>query len=162
MSSRIKRIALIGAVFASLVVIAGSILFWPRAEVAPKVTIKFLGYTNRNQPYAILAITNHSEGAIILDGQCLMSYSTPATSFEPFTLRVTRLGPGEGFVEEIFAFPGVRDHWRFECYASTTSLWLNFRRSLELWYQRDFRKMQFPRRSKAWHKFQTEATDCPP
>ena len=162
MGSRNKRVAIIGAVVALLIVMAGSILFWPGAEVAPTVTIEFLGYTNRNRPYAILAITNHSDGTVILDGQCLMRYSTPVTSIEPFTLRVTRLGPGEGFVDEIFAFPGVRDHWRFECYASRRSLWLKCRRAAELWYYKDFRKMQFPLRSKTWHRFQTEAIDCPP
>jgi hypothetical protein len=162
MGSRIKRVAVIGAALALLVVIAASILFWPGAEIAPKVTIEFLGYTNRNRPYAILAITNRSSGAIALDNQCLMVYSTPVTSIEPFTLRVTRLGPGEGFVQEVFAFPGVPDHWRFECYASRTSLWPKFRRAVELWYYKDFRKMQYPRRSKTWHRFQTEAIDCPP
>jgi hypothetical protein len=159
MRSWIKRVAVIAAAFALLVAIAGSILLWPGAEVAPKVTIEFLGYTNRNRPYAILAITNHSEGAVVLDGQCLMSYGT---WFEPFTLRVTRLGPGEGFVDEIFAFPGVPNQWRFECYASRTSRWLEFRRAVELWYYKDFRKRQFPPRSKTWLRFQTEAIDCPP
>ena len=106
MGSRIKRMAMIGGVIALLVVIAGAILFWPGAEVAPKVTVEFLGYSDRNRPYAILAITNHSQGVVLLDGQCLMRYGT---WMEPFTLRVTRLGPGEGFVDEFFAFPGTAD-----------------------------------------------------
>lgn len=163
MAAGIRRVAVIGVAVVVLVLVAGLILLWPRAEVAPQVTIEFLGYTNRgNFPHAILAITNRSKGAIALDTQCLMVYSTPVTSIEPFTLRVTRLGQGEGFVQEVFAFPGVRDHWRFECYASRTSLWLRFRRAVELWYYRDLRKRQFPPRSKTWHRFQTEAIDCPP
>jgi hypothetical protein len=83
-------------------------------------------------------------------------------SVEPLTLRVTQLDPGEGFVDEIFAFPGVRAQWRFECYASRTSSWLKLRRAVELWYHSNYRRAQFPPRSKTWHRFQTQAIDCPP
>ena len=166
----IKRVAVVSVVFALLAAIAIAIVLWPRAEVAPMLTVEFLGYTNRNRPYALIAITNHSKSAVMLDGQCLMSYGTALSktgplrvdSIEPFKLRVTQLRPGEGFVDEIFAFPGVPAQWQFKCYASRTSTWLEFRRSVELWYHKNYRGMQFPPRSKTWHTFTVGPVDCPP
>jgi hypothetical protein len=170
MASRIKRVAMISFVLMLLTAIAVAIVLWPRAEVAPMLTVEFLGYTNRSRPYALFAITNHSKGSVTLDPQCLMSYGTApsksgplrVTSIEPLQLRVTRLGPGEGFVDEIFAFPGVPAQWQFECYASRTSTWLEFRRSVEQWHHKNYRRMQFPPRSKTWHKFTVGPVDCPP
>jgi hypothetical protein len=183
----IKRVAAISVVLVLLAAIAIAIVFWPRAEVAPMLTVEFLGYTNRTRPYALFAITNHSKGSVTLDPQCLMMYGTAlsktgpsrATSIEPLKLRVTRLGPGEGFVDEIFAFPAspvpppegfvggiftsrIPVQWQFECYASRTSTWLEFRRSVELCYYKDFRRMEFPPRSKTWHTFKVGPVDCPP
>ncbi len=160
MASRIPRIACIGIAAALLVSAVASIVLLTRPNVPPHLTIEFLGFTNRNRPYALLAITNRSTTRVTLDGQCLMLYPG---SVEPLTLRVTQLGPGEGFVDEIFAFPaGARSQWRFECYASRTSSWLELRRAVELWYHKNYRKAQFPPRSKTWHTFQTKAIDCPP
>jgi hypothetical protein len=166
----IKCVAVISVVWVLLSAIAVAIVLWPRADAAPLLTVEFLGYTNRTRPYALFAITNHSEGAVTLDPQCLMMYGTALSktgrsrvdNIEPLKLRVTRLGPGEGFVDEIFAFPGVRAQWQFECYASRTSRWLEFRRSVELWYHKDYRRMQFPPRSKTWHTFTVGPVDCPP
>jgi len=170
MAWRIKRVAVISVVLMLLTAIAVAIVLWPRADAAPMLTVEFLGYTNRTRPYALFAITNHSKGSVTLDPQCLMSYGTAlsktgllrVTSIEPLKLRATRLGPGEGFVDEIFAFPGVPAQWQFECYASRTSTWLEFRRSVELWYHKDYRRMQFPPRSKTWHTFEVGPVDCPP
>ena len=166
----IKRVARICAALMLLMAITVAIALWPRAEVAPMLTVEFLGYTNRTRPYALFAITNHSKSAVTLDPQCLMSYGTALSktgrsrvdSIEPLKLRVTRLGPGEGFVDEIFAFPGTKSQWQFECYASRTSTWLEFRRSVEQWYHKDYRRMEFPPRSKTWHTVTVGPVDCPP
>lgn len=165
-----RHVAFISVVLMLLTAIVVAIVLWPRAEVAPVLTVEFLGYTNRNRPYALFAITNHSKGSVTLDPQRLMKYGTALSrtgrlrvdSIEPLTLRVTRLGPGEGFVDEIFAFPGTKAQWQFECYASRTSAWLEFRRSVELWYHKNYRRMQFPPRSKTWHTFTVGPVDCPP
>ena len=184
---RIKRVAVISVVLMLLAAITVAIVLWPRAEAAPMLTVEFLGYTNRTRPYALFAITNHSKGSVTLDPHCLMNYGTALSktgrshveSIESHNLRVTRLGPGEGFVDEIFAFPAspvrppegfvggiftspVPVQWQFECYVSRTSTWLEFRRSVELWYYKDFRRMQFPPRSKTWHTFTVGPVDCPP
>jgi len=159
MASPIRRIAVIGIAVVLLALVVVSMVLLTRPNVPPHLTIDFLGFTNRNRPYALLAITNRSTATVTLDGQCLMLYPG---SIEPLTLRVTQLGPGEGFVDEIFAFPGVPAQWRFECYASRTSSWLELRRAVELWYHRNYKKTQFPPRSKTWRTFQTEAIDCPP
>jgi hypothetical protein len=187
MALRIKRVALICVALMLLMAITVAIVLWPRADAAPTLTVEFLGYTNRNRPFALFAITNHSKSSLTLDPQCLMMYGTALSktgpsrvqNIEPLKLRVTRLGPGEGFVDEIFAFPAspvpppegfvggnftsrIPVQWLFECYASRTSTWLEFRRSVELWYYKDFRKMQFPPRSKTWHTFKVGPVDCPP
>src|SRR5262245_19493436 len=68
----------------------------PAADLPPSVSMVLLGYTNRvGGPYALLAITNRSESAIMLDLTCLVKYS-PAhgaarrrvTSIEPNRFRV--------------------------------------------------------------------------
>lgn len=170
MAWRIKRVAVTSLVLTLLTAIAVAIVLWPRVEVPPTLTVEFLGYTNRNRPFALFAITNHSQSAVTLDGQCLMSYGTALSktgplrvdSIEPLKLRVTQLRPGEGFVDEIFAFPGVPAQWQFECYASRASTWLEFRRSVEQWYHKHYRRMDFPPRSKTWHTFTVGPVDCPP
>ncbi|MCI0348905.1 MAG: hypothetical protein L0Z53_05710 [Acidobacteriales bacterium] len=136
-------------------------ILWSRPVRSPPViSIDFLGYTNRVGPYAILGITNRSATAVTLDSQCLMHYST---WIELNTLRLTRLRPGEGFVQEVFAFPaGSESQWQFKCYVSRTSTWLDLRRSVELWFEKHIRHAKYPRRSGTWHTFNSEKLDCPP
>src|SRR5262245_28618230 len=58
MASPIRRTAVISIAIMLLVLVVASIFVWTRPNVPPHLTIDFLGFTNRNRPYALLAITN--------------------------------------------------------------------------------------------------------
>lgn len=107
----------------------------------PSVSLVLLGYTNRTGPYALLGITNRSASAITLDSQCLVKYANPSsgggaprvTSIEPNLLRLTRLDPQAGFVQEVFVFPGTPCQWRVDYSASYRGTFVTFFRSWEQW-----------------------------
>jgi len=131
--------------------------------------VALLGYTNGVGPYALLAITNHSESPITLNSFCVVQYaarpigSAPrrVTSVDGNALRVTRLGPGAGFVQDVFVFPGNPAEWEFEFFASRSSTWLELRRAAENWFQKHVRRARFPLRSKTWERFDTPWYTCP-
>ncbi len=152
------------AIAAMLLVSLGVVLWTKGGGLPPAVSVTLLDYTNRIGPYAILAITNRCESTITLDTQCLVKYGKPiVTSVEPHTLRVTRLGPGEGFVQEVFVFPGGhKAQWVFHCYASRTSTWPGVRRSAEKWFHSHIRRAKYPPRSATWNTFQSDWFPCPP
>jgi len=147
-------------------------MMWPRGAASPPaLTINLLGYTNRIGPHASLAITNRSASMVTLNSVCLVTYGNApygaapriVTSVEENRLRVTRLKPQEGFVQEVFVFPaGQGQQWQFEYYASYTSSWRDWRRSTEAWFQKNIRRAKFPPRSATWHTFHSELLSCPP
>jgi hypothetical protein len=168
MRSRLKTVKAIA--IAAMVVFALGAILWPRqGPLPPSVSVVLLGYTNRVGPYALLAITNHSESAITLDLRCIVKYgnarqgSAPhsITSIDANTLRAPRLCPHEGFVQGVFVFPASQSQWQFEGYASYISPWLEVRRSAENWFQKQVCRMKFPPRSKTWHTFDSEWFTCP-
>ena len=167
--SRAKLVTAV-AITATAVVCLIVALWRTSAGSPPVVSIGLLGYTNRVGPYAFLAITNCSESTITLDSQCLVKYGqTPEggalrrdTVIEPNTLRVTRLRPHEGFVQEVFVFPATGSQWELECYAAYRSAWYEVRRSAERWFHKRIRRVEFPPRSKTWHTFDSELFICPP
>lgn len=134
------------------------------------VSITHLGYTNGPMPapYAMFAITNHSDSAITLDTMCMVKMSATrgalrnANAYDPYDLRITRLGPGEGFVQDVFIFPGTHGEWQFECYAAYSSIGLDLLRSLEKRVRKFFSYQRAPLTSKAWHTFETEWFPFPP
>ena len=155
---------------AAMVVFGLGAIVCPRpGTLPPSVSVVLRGYTNRAGPYALLAVTNHSESAITLDLRCHVNYrnapqrSAPyiITSIDANTLRVTRLRPHEGFVQDVFVFPASQSEWQFECYASYVSAWLGVRHSAENWFQKHVRRMKSPPRSKTWHTFDSEWFTCP-
>jgi hypothetical protein len=143
---------------------------WLRPVASPlSVSITHLGYTNGFGPYALLAITNSSHSAITLDSTCLVKYSLKdgsalrrVSSIEANKFRITRLFPGQGFVQDVFVFPAGQGEWQFECHAAYSSGWLEFRRSLENRIRKFFSQVRAPFSSKAWRKFETDWLACPP
>jgi len=157
--SRAKLVTAV-AVIATVIVCLVVALWRTSVGSPPVVSIDLLGYTNRVGPYAFLAITNRSESTITLDSRCLVKYGKMPV-IEPNTLRVTRLRPHEGFVQEVFVFPATGGHWEFECYAAYHSAWSEVRRSAEGWFHKRIRRVEFPPRSKTWHTFDSELFTCP-
>jgi hypothetical protein len=155
---------------AATVLLGGASLVWlSRPEPAPRASIDLLGYTNRVGPHAILAITNRSGRAITLDGTCLVAYSPTRgiaprqpNAFDANKTAVTRLGPNQGFVQEVFVFPASKGEWQFECYAAYSSIWFNVRRSIEKRAGGFLRRIGLPLTAKASHKINTDWRDCPP
>jgi hypothetical protein len=169
MRSRYRIVAAVAIIIAVMFCMS-AVLRLGRGHAPPVVSVDLLGYTNRIGPYALVAITNRSDAPIKLDPQCVLGYGkTPeglaprvVTSFEPHTLRVTRLGPHGGFTQEVFVFPASRSQWQFECYTSYSSLWSETRRSLEKWVHKHIRRAKYPLRSKLWHRNQSKLFACPP
>lgn len=135
----------------------------------PSLSVMFLGYTNRIGPFAIFAITNLSRSAITLDPTCLVNYSPQQgtnlhriTSVEGHKLRVTRLLPNEGFVEEVFVFPGNEGEWQFHCSAANSSALLKSKSSMERWLRQYVKGLHHSRNSKVWTYFDTEWHPYPP
>lgn len=160
----------IAALFFSFLFVLLTVV-WRSPTASPlSVSIAHLGYTNGvgPGPYALFAITNCSDSAVTLDSMCMVKYS-PArgadlrrvSSFEPSTLRVTQLRPGEGFVQDVFVFPASQGEWQFECHAAYSSRWLEVRRFAENRVRKLFPRLRPARRSKAWHKFDTAWLDYP-
>jgi len=156
------------------IVIAAALLllafFFRAARTAPppSVSITLLGYTNRVGPHALLAITNHSPRAIALQPICLVVYSPTRgveprrpVSFEGNKTAVRQLGPGKGFVQEVFVFPGGGGEWQFRCYAAYSSPFLHLRSSLEERFGKFLRRIGMPPASKASRQISTEWRDCP-
>ena len=138
------------------------------ARSPPSVAISHLGYTNGTGPYALLAITNCSDSAIALDSTCLVKYSPTqgaqlrrVTSYEANKLRVTRLLPNEGFVQEVFVFPAGQGEWQFECYAAYSSGWPVVRRAAQNRVRKLLGRARLPFPSKGSYKFDTEWFSCP-
>lgn len=166
-----KRRRIFKALAVALAIALGlAALVWLRPGAAPPViSVTLLGYTNGVGPYAVIGISNCSQSAVTLDAQCLVQYARiPAgprgrqpVSFEPNTLRATRLGPCEGFVQDIFVFPADRAEWQLEFYASSTSGWLEMRRSAEAWVQKYVLRTKWLRRSKTWNTLHSEWFICP-
>ena len=141
------------------------------ARLPPRISVGLLGYTNRIGPHALLGITNRSQAVITLDPQCLVRYgpqrqgSSPrrVDSIEPHKLRTIRLRPNEGFVQEVFVFPGGGKYqWQLECYVAYESIWLDLRCAGERWFQKYIRRATYPLRSDTWHKVGSELFSCPP
>jgi hypothetical protein len=139
------------------------------AASPPSVSTVLLEYTNRTgRPYALLAITNHSAGAISVKPTCLVLYSTkPAsagsqvTSIEANTVRVTRLQPNAGFVQDVFVFPDSKGQWQFECYAAYSSKWLETKLLVENRLRKTSPSISHLLTTKAWQKFNSSWYDCP-
>lgn len=168
---RQHRLRNVGVILIAAMVMFGLAAgFWLRRGGAPpSISIDLLGYTNRIGPSAVLAITNRSESAITLDPRCLVNYSSGqghlprrVVSIDANRFRVTRLLPGEGFVQEVFVFPAIQGEWQFECNAAYSSAWLQARRSAENWLRKQVPWMRSRLQSKGWHKFDTAWLDCPP
>jgi hypothetical protein len=134
----------------------------------PSISVVLLGYTNRVGPYARLAITNRSESPITLNALCRVQYSPvrgsadrQVTSIEASKFRLTRLLPNQGFVQEIFVFPGDGE-WQFECDAAYSSKWFATRLSVESWLRKHSRFIERHLAGKAWHQFTTKWFVDPP
>lgn len=156
------RIALVICIALALCVTA---IFWRKRAVGPPViTVHLLGYTNRIGPFAILAITNRSPSAVTLDPQSVVHYKSASTPWiEANALRVARLGPNKGFVQEIFVFPAGREtQWKFEGYAAYSSPWLDTRRAAERWYLKYVRRVKWTPISKTRQTFHGDVFECPP
>ncbi len=150
-----------------------AIILWLRPPPSPpaiSVTLlAYTNYTNRVGPYALLAITNHSQSSVSLSTVCMMLYGTKplgsaphrVTSIEGNTLRVTRLRAQEGFVQDVFVFPGAPAEWEFEFFASKRSTWLDLRRSAENWFHKHIRGSKYPFISKTWQILDSQWYPCP-
>ena len=139
-------------------------VFWRKTPVTPPViTVHLLGYTNRIGPFAILAITNCSRWTVTLDSQSVIDYAASAPWIEANALRMTRLRPNEGFMQEIFIFPaGQGTRWKFEGYAAYSSPWLNTKRAAERSYLKYVRRVNWEPISKTRHTFHSDVFECPP
>jgi hypothetical protein len=163
------KVTIVIAIAAAMLSGVGAMLWLGPAASPPSVSVDLLGYTNRVGPYALVAITNHSESAITLHACCLVKYTSTSrnsaprriTSFDANTLRVTRLRPHEGFVQDVFVFPASKSEWQLECNASYSSAWFEVRRSAEDWFRKRVRSMKGPRRWVTWHAFDSEWHACP-
>lgn len=169
MRNRILRI--LACVVTTTAIIWLRTALWPKVAVLPPViSVTLLGYTNGIGPRALLALTNCSESAITLNPQCLLLYGIvpegsprrhSVSSIEVDTLRITRLRPHEGFVQDFFVGPAPDCQWDFQCDACYSSAWLDLRRFAENLFQKYVRRAKFPPRSRTWHTYNSELFTCP-
>src|SRR5256885_15604628 len=154
----------------------GAIVWLRPTRPPPVISVDVLGYTNRIGPHAFIAVTNRSDSTITLHPTCMVEYaptlpspvqsalqSRRIASIEANIFRVTRLGPGQGFVQEFFVFPaGDKSDWKFVYFASYKSIWLEARRSAENWLQKHVGNARWPPKSKTWEEYNSQWFPCPP
>lgn len=155
------RVVALSAVVTSLM--AAMTALWiarpPRAPVVVALRIQVHDATVP-QGRQRIAITNHSEHPIVLSDRYLLNYSARSApgdrhSIEACPTAVTRLAPGEGFVQEVTPFPSADSVWQFEISAATDSMGLNLGRSLESFLHRAIRLKRYPLTGRAFRRFVT-------
>jgi hypothetical protein len=172
MTAEVNRRKSLIALIAAIAAVGLVVVHAPKSErPPPSISVEVLGYTNRVGPYALLAITNRSESPIKLNVSCEVQYARPVQksekhsvdSIEPFSFRVTKLGPHEGFVQEVFVFPaGKNGEWQFICEIAYSSRWLEFKRSAENWLNNSVHQQVFSPKPETWRRIESEWLPCPP